>query len=182
MGVGVNLLLILGMKDVTIQKDSLSRIPPKLPSLAKAEPEHRLVPLAPGSQPCPLPSWRREHSDFPSFLSVTVSRKPKVSSKPFTREFMQKTSFGAFSHFLGGLLNHFYPSCFDLATSSECCAFWGLEEWGLWLQLQCPCQHAVGWAPLLNIPKGAVNSTTAGACLRFVFFLSMQHQAENYTQ
>ena len=50
-------------------------IPPKLHSLVKAESELGLVLLAPGSLLCTLPSQRLERSDFPSFLSVTVSRK-----------------------------------------------------------------------------------------------------------
>ena len=77
MGMGCNLLLILEMKEPTTRKDSLTSDSTKVAQSEKAEPELRFVPLAPGSWLHPRPSRRPAHSDLPSFLSVTVPRKPK---------------------------------------------------------------------------------------------------------
>ena len=74
---GCNLLLILEMKEPTTRKDSLTSDSTKVAQSEKAEPELRFVPLAPGSWLHPRPSRRPAHSDLPSFLSVTVPRKPK---------------------------------------------------------------------------------------------------------
>ena len=66
---------ILLVKESIPQKDSLTRDSTRVASLEKAEPELGLAPLAPSSQLHPHPSQRLAHSDFPSFRSLTISRK-----------------------------------------------------------------------------------------------------------
>lgn len=74
-GSGSQPLLISEVKEPIPQKDSLTRIPPELPSLEKAEPELGFGSSGLSSQLRPHPSQRPAHSRFSSFRSVTVSRK-----------------------------------------------------------------------------------------------------------
>lgn len=97
--VSSNLLWILEMKErMDLSKIHWLAIPPKLQSLEKAEPELRHV-LAPGSQLRPSPLWRLEHWDFPSFLSVTVSRKPKGEPWALHRRGYVKNILQGLKHF-----------------------------------------------------------------------------------
>lgn len=163
MEVDRNLLLISEMKESIPQRDSLTRDSTRVASLEKAEPELGFDPLAPSSQLHPHPSQRPAHSDFPSFCSVTISRKSEgelwaLSKRASGCQPLSGRSFKSFLSLVLWFSYQFWVLCLLGVRGSRAV-----------ITIASPLPASWGWAHLLrNIPKWAVNSTAAGACLRFL--------------